>query len=539
MRRFTLIATVLLAIFLYVSPAAAWFFDDTLVVIDDSRYTSKDFKRWWGFWKEEGQELPKTAEFYVDWLLLAREGDRMELASDPSFQRQDRVFLQSRVLLMLKFDAIDSRIKVTDDDIRAHYAKHYVPQWLVQRLDFANEEAALAAWLQLTSGAVTMEELLARTVEAGGPLTTQKNWLRPKGIDPGWSALFQNMAVGDVVDPAEHQGGNMLYHLAEMKTGDDADYAKLRAEMEREVWKEQEGALTQELLADLRRKYEVVVDEERFAKLDVNAPPDSFTDDLIITTNRQNVTEKDFMIIARREMDARPDAAHASFDEKEAKALKYRVLSGILAQNLTNWESMDRHYEEKEPFKWEYDFHLRHKLTTALENRLFASEVTVSEEEIKKHYTDNLPRYTQPALAKLYIIDDTQGPVELIWADVATGKDFAKALKEHVGQEIFGQEVPVNHIDPEIKTVLDRLAPGETSQPFTAKGSQVIVHLIKRVPESPIPMDRLATAIRNRIQREKMNTLRKDYLDVLKSRSKIEIRESEWKAVRKELGGTK
>jgi len=538
MRRITVI-TILLAIFLTVQPAAAWFFDDTLVTIDGQSYTTKDFKRWWGFWREEGQTLPKTPDPYIDWLLLAREGERMELANDPGFQRQVRAFLLSRTLLMLKHDAIDSRVKVTDDDIRAHYAKHYTPRWHVQRLEFPSEEVALTAWVQLEKGTLTMDELLARSVEDGGPVATQKNWLRPVGIDPGWTAIFQQLKAGDMVDPVKHEGGVLIYHLLEVKAGDDEDYASLREEMHTNVRKEQEGALTQELLADLRLKYEVKVDEERIAQIDVNAPPDSFGEDIVISTSKQNVTEKNFMDIARREMVSRPGAAHAAFDEKEAKALKSRVVAGYLAQNLTNWESLDRHYEKKEPFKWEYDFHLHHKLTTALEQRLFTNEVSIGDEELKKYYTDNLSRYTQPALIKLYIVDDTQGPVELLWTDVATGKDFVKALKEHIAAKIVGQEVPISYLDPDVRKVVERLVPGETSQPFTAQGSQVIVHLIGRVPETPIPFERVANVLRGILQREKMDIKRKEYLAVVKSRSQIEVREGKWEAIRKELGGSK
>ena len=122
MQRLTSILILLAALALLpAAPAAAWLFgsDDTLVTIDGTRYSAEDFKRWWQFWKEAEQPLPKTPDPYIDFLLLAREGERMELYAKPDFQRQTRVFLTSRTLLMLKNDAVDSQIKLSDADIKA------------------------------------------------------------------------------------------------------------------------------------------------------------------------------------------------------------------------------------------------------------------------------------------------------------------------------------------------------------------------------------------------------------------------------------
>jgi hypothetical protein len=309
--------------------------------------------------------------------------------------------------------------------------------------------------------------------------------------------------------------------------------------LRRAIWKEQENTLTLQLMADLQKKYEVELNNERIDALDVNAAADSFSDEVLISTSRQNLTEKDFMDIARRDLALRPDIAHAAFDEEEASKLKARVVDGFIAQSLTNWEALDRRYEEKEPFKWEYDFHVAHRLTTELEKRLFVSPATVNDEEVRQYYEGNISRYTQPAMVSLTIIDDTQGPVDQIWRDVMAGMDFSKALREHLGRPVPGQEVPANHLDPEVKAVVDRLAPGDISQPFTAQGSQVLVHLISRTPEKPLPLERVAKAVRDQLVQKKIEEQRQAYLDVLKTRSKIEIRERKWQALRKEMGGTR
>jgi len=539
MRRITLtlIFLVCLAFLPVTQVTAALFGDDTLVSIDGENYSIEDFKHWWKYWNDNDSPLPETPDPYVDWLLLSREAERMDLDKTPEFKRQTRIFLQSRTLLMLKYDAVDSKITVTEADIKTRYTEQYQPLWNVQRLEFKDEKTAIAAWQDLAAGTLLIDDLRTRAAEQGGPVSTVQNWLRPNGTDPDWVTILQKLKVGEAVNPNDYGKGPFLYFLNDKKENDEEDFAKVRADIRRELWKEQENKLTRQLITELREKYKVEVDEERIAALDLNAADDTFTDTAVITTSKQNITEKEFMNVIRKLMISRPAAAHAASDEEVAVTLKNETVYNIIAQSVTNWESLDRHYEEKEPFKWEYEFNFRHRLKLALEQRVFAPEATVSEEEIKQHYEENIALYTQPTLVQLYIIDETQGPIDQIWADIAVGKNFQDVLKEQFGQPIKPQNVPANHLDPEVKEVVDILVDGETSQIFMAQGIRVMVHLVERTPEAPLPLERVKRSISSSLWREKLNQMRSNYLETVKSGSAIDVRQRNWKKIQKELGG--
>ena len=539
MQRITSILILLVCLgFLPVTPVMAGLFgNDTLVSIDGTSYNVDDFKHWWEFWKGEEETLPETPDPYIDWLLLSREAERTALDETPGFKRQTRIFLQSRTLLMLKYEAVDSQINVTDADIKTRYEDEFLPRWLIQRLEFKEERLAMAAWQEISEGTLTVEDLLGRDPEEGGPIDTIENWVRPKQIDPGWTAVFKKVAVGEVVDPNEHDKGRILYILKEQKGGDEEDLARFSENIQKVLWKEQEDILTKALLDKLREKYQVTIDEERLAALDINAADDTFTDAPVITTNKENVSEKQFMAVIGRLRMSRPSAAHAGEDEDKADEYKKETASNIIYQSVTNWEALDRHYEEKEPFKWEYEFNFNHRLVQTLERQLFAPQVNVSEEEIKQYYEKNMGRYTQPTIVKLYIVDETQIPIDLVWADVAVGKNFEEAVKEHYDQPIQPQEAPSNHLDPEVREVVAKLIDGETSQIFTAQGIRVLVHLVERTPEAPLPLERVKQSIRSKIWEEKLNQIRNTYLDKIKSRSEIEVRQRNWEKIQKELGG--
>jgi hypothetical protein len=537
MRRLTPILILLVSVmFLSASPAASRWWNDSLVTINGTPYTNEDFKRWWKFMNDADLALPKTPEPYIDWLLLVREGKSMKLDGDPNFQHKTDVFLKFRSLMMLQQDEIFGRINITDGDLQARYEKFYTPLWLLDRLQFKDEDTAQTARRRLMDGTLTIDELVKLPQEDGGPMEFREDWRRPLGIAKEWADIFRKMEVGEVTEPIKDFDALYVYFLKEKKDGDPQDFDKLKERMRDEVSREMKARLTLELLSKLRTKFDVKVDQQRLADLDLNAPDDTYTDNPIISTNRRNVTEKEFVAVARRDQEARKKANHEGNPETEAEETKNRTVQGIISQNLTDWEALDRHYEEKEPLKWEYEFNINHRLTTALEKRLFASKVTVTAAEIEKEYTENISRYSQPESVDIGLIEDIDGVADRIWAEVAAGKDFFKAARENTEKNAPVESIPFAHLDQSVQDVLDGLAKGETSRPFVSKGHRFIVYLQNRVPSKPIPLERVAESIRSRLLQEKIAQKRKAYLDLLKSGAEISVNESQWKAVQKEIG---
>ena len=521
-------------------PAKAWLFGDSaLVTIDGTEYTAEDFKRWWGFWKEDDMTLPETPEPYIDWLLLAREGRNIELDSDPGFERATKVYVMSRALLKLKYEEVDSQIDVTDAAIRASYDKDYAPRWGLEGMEFKDKAAAAAAWEELESGAVTIASLLERDPESGGPVRTAETWLRPRDLAKAtkWQAIYADLEVGEVVDPDKLGESMVLWYLKEVKQADDEDFAAMREEVSSKLWKEQEISLTRSLIDNLRNKYEVKIDDARLKALDIQADDETFTDATVISSNRQNVSEKDFVAVMRRVLKTRPMLTSALQDEQATQDLKEEAAYNIIAQSVTNWESLDRRYEDREPFKSEYDFNYDHRLTLAVQQRMFSQKVEVAEDEIKQYYEQNKSRYSVPTQVELYIIDETQGPIDQVWADFAAGKSVDKVFQEYFEKPPKMQKVPANHLDPDVKAVVSNLSDGETSSIFTAQGIRVMVHLLKRSPETVIPFERVKDMISQDLQQKKIKSLEKDFLDKIRTNSEIEIDQDEWQDVRKELGG--
>jgi hypothetical protein len=173
----------------------------------------------------------------------------------------------------------------------------------------------------------------------------------------------------------------------------------------------------------------------------------------------------------------------------------------------------------------------------ALEERLFVPEAKVSDEEVRRYYEENQERYMQPPNAIAFIFDETQAPVDQIWAEAVSGKDFRDIVEEHLGEGVSPSLVPLNHLDPEVRGEIEKLSEGETSSVFSYNGRRTIAHLIKRNPSKRIPLQSIGPTIRKRLVEEKIQQLRSDYLAKLKSVSKIVVNDKQWKSIQKELGG--
>ena len=157
--------------------------------------------------------LPETPDPYIDWLLLSREATRMDFPNDPSFKRQMRVFLQSRTLLMVKYDSVDSQIKVTDDDIEKSYEEQFTPRFLVP-----GDHAVLAAVVQNNTDEIleVMVSLQANGFKLDNPSATFQEVIIPpagrKRVEwKGTAQDVESIVPGNIIVPYAEDGCRQSY----------------------------------------------------------------------------------------------------------------------------------------------------------------------------------------------------------------------------------------------------------------------------------------------------------------------------------------
>ena len=98
-------------------------------------------------------------------------------------------------------------------------------------------------------------------------------------------------------------------------------------------------------------------------------------------------------------------------------------------------------------------------------------------------------------------------------------------------------ETPLNHLDPQVRSVVSKLAPGETSQIFEARGARVLVHLVSHTPEQELPLEKVKDSLISGYKRESYDKARATYLEALRKNANVEIDKGNWESLQKELGG--
>ncbi len=513
----------------------AWFWgDSTLVTVNGEKYTSRDFANWWQNWKEEGISFPDTPDSFIDWHLLAREAEQMELYNEPSYRHKIDVFLKARALLMYQGEKIGARLDISESDLKNQYEAKYLPRILLHILYFNDKEKAEAAYRTLSSEQIDFPSFAQQALEGDAKsVFFEEKWTRHAKLNQEWLSVVSKLHPGETAEPFAWSKGYVILRLQEEKGGDDEDFEYFRETVSRELRKIREAQLTFELVEELKKKYKVTVDQQLFDAIDPFGTNEKILDEPFITMDDTVYSVGIFLQHLQKDTKFR---SKYGYDVAEADALKKKALNGVLAQTLTTRGAVDEHYEEKEPLKPLYQFYTKHRLIKELEKRLFRPKVIVSEEEIKTYYEDNPEKFSRPATVSLAVLEDEEKLIAKIHRELIGGGNFEEVATTYYSAGAPVRQMEYKSLHPEVKAVLDGMVAGDVSEPFLVNGHHTIIKLVKRVETVPFPFDHAREQIVGLLDREKYEKVRNAYLAALRANSVISVNGDVWQKIRKEYG---
>jgi hypothetical protein len=515
--------------------AFIWGGDKSLVTIDDMVLSPDDFRHWWENWKEKDTPLPENLDDFIDWQLLAREAEDMELFSQPRFIQKIDTFLKVRGLMMLKAEEVDAKIRISDAQVREVYDRDYFPIWNIAVLGFAERSSAERVMAGLRNGKLTLEEMYAKAGknEKDAPVKYDKKVeLRPKNMPEGWRTVLEAMTEGAYAGPVEFRNNYLVLHLLSRPDFDQADLDKFRPRIFNTLRKIEQGRLSRELIDRLKQKFHVQIDEGLLDALDIQNPQQELLDKVLVTFDKGEFTASVFVNLVKRNLQRVPVKIAGS---EEWKKRKQASLNDLLFQNLTAFEALDRHYEEKEPFKWMYQFYRRHRLIKELESMVFAKDTVPSDEEVRKYYQEHINDYIHPDSVRVAVLQGDDALMDKVWSEISQGADFFKVGKKYFSKEPEVQELRYDHLDESVGEVIGALSPGEVSAPFTVNDNKVMVKLVSKNMREAVPFDQVKKTIAGMLQKKKFQANRDRYLSLLKERSSIKINQKQWKKLHAEL----
>ena len=530
---------LLMALYSIPGASAAWLWGDanTVVTINDEAFSPDDFKHWWALWNEEKNAVPEDPQQFIEWKLVAQEARIMELDQTPTFKRKINVFLKSRSRVQFKYDEVDSRIQpMSEQELKDKYNADYIPIWLVSSLYFDSLEDAEAAHKGVTEGLFTAAELLERKSEDGGPVKVEQNVIRPYNFNKGnnpVAASVEKLEVGEISYPQPLGKGYIILFLKERITDDPVDFNKAKKTVREKTLREKQAELTYELMVRLKKKYDVQIDEELLPKIDVDLTGDILSRP-IVTTSNGNIPV--FLLVK----DLRKEKNYIKgLDAEQLEERKRGLLNGMIMEYLITWESLGRHYEEKSPLKLSYQFYIENRLIKEFENRLVKKQISVTDEEIKEYYDQNIDQYTGHSMVSVALLEDEEELVNKIWGEISIGQDFFIVAKRYFLKTIPVKDVVLEQLSPELAEVVGKLSIGEVSSPFKLGNKYALVKLINLRPAKPQPLARVKKSIGQKLYKEKYNSLRRDYIEKLLAQSDVEVNQRAWARLKKEMAADK
>lgn len=510
-----------------------------LLTINGEEYTNEDFINWWRHWNDKNTlEFPATPSDFIDFQLMVQQGVEMGYDTLPNYQRKLAIFLQVRAMMALKYDEIDSKVAVTDEDLKKYFDDNYSTVWDLQILAFDSESKAQKAYATMLplNGQEAGRMVLADLVGAGvdeKPETYDESKVSaadfPKNKREAWLPVVRKLKVGEVCKPFLSEDNNkyILLRVDKIQPAEEGVFEEKRRKMTEMLNKEKRNILTSNLIASLRKKYNVQINQEllKAVKFDVEYPQE-FLSQVVVSMDGFKVVVYDVIYNVTREKKVRTGIP----DEQ----LKDMVLNSIISQTLINKESLSRGYENRPPLSWTYGFYKQNRLRLEVEAGLM-SGIVPTDQELRNYYDLNVADFTVREKVSYSLLKAGEEVLRNIWVGTLSGGDFTDLAQK------YSLDATIQHQDlvlfpPSVVNELKKLDKGSVSSPFPFDGGFGLLKLYDRSPGKVTPFEQVKAQLVEQLKKVKFEAIKVDYLNKLKSRSKIDINEGVWNALERQYG---
>jgi len=523
--------SILICFLLSASQSQAFFWEKYVIKINDQEYKKEDIKKWWQFWKEPNMTFPENPEPFIEWILLSDEAKRMGLDQEPSYQRKLRTFLEVRSLMQLRYEEVDKKIDLSRENLWKFYLTNYVPRLRIKTLITDNEEEA-KKWREEIKNPEDFEALFKKLEKEGK--AKDFGWERPKTIPQELKEPLLSASAGDILGPLPYKGYYYIIYVEEKHGPDPEDFKTLRQVIAHEYKKKRARELTRDFIAQLRQKYPIQINEAVLENITLEELPPSLAKETVLTIDDQKMSAEAFQQNLKKEAKLRI-GRNKKPSEKQLDTLKRRLINDIIAQTLTSWEAMNRHYE-KDVLKDIYEFYQRTRLVREFEEKIIWPQVKVTDEEVKKYYETHKEDFTKPAQVEMAVIKTKdEALARKIHQRLKRGEDFFEVAKEIQFHGAHPERHNLANLVPEMREIVEKMESGEISPVIKIKEWYCIVKLIKHYPEEVHPFEMVKDSIRKTLAQEKFEGLRNKYVAELKAKSQIEVNEKAWQKLRGEL----
>jgi len=508
------------------------FAGNSLVEINGKRYTGKDFKTWWQFWKDKDTQFPETPDKFINWILLSDEAKAMGLDEEPSYKRKLRIFREVRSILQLRYDEVEKKININPDSLWAFYKKEFSPFYSIKILITDNKSEAFK-WKKILKTKKDFDKYFNQLKKKGK--AKDLGWKRPVGIPEEFKKAVFNYKKDKIYGPILYKKNYYFIMVNDKFAGSKKDYQKIHKNVAYRYKKYMEAKLTRELIDKLKKKYKIEVNWKLINRI---KPFDNLSADLkdkVVIKIEDNILKAEkFKKDLEKEINLR--GLRKRLSEEVIAKVKKNIVNDVISQTLTSIEALNRHYENT-VMKDIYWFYKRNRLIREFENRVIIPKIKITDDELKEYYIKHKKDFTTPELVEIAVIQTHDR--KLIYdafRRIRNGENFFEVAREI---QFHGARPEVRRVDnliKELRIAIEKMREGEVSPVIKYKDWYFIVKLIKKHHKNVHKFETVKKNIKDIIFKKKFNQLENEYIKKLREKSEIKINKKEWENIKKELG---
>ncbi len=212
---------------------------------------------------------------------------------------------------------------------------------------------------------------------------------------------------------------------------------------------------------------------------------------------------------------------------------KRQFLDRYIVKKLLLKEAKKENIEKEKDFEDRLSEIREQLLIESLLKKKLATNLNVSEDEIKKYYETNKDKFKKgPEVDTRQILVKTEKEAKEIRARLEKGEDFTELAKRYsIDPSAKGTGGEIGYhgkgtLLPEYEAVAFKMTKvGQISQPVKSQLGYHIIQLQGTKPASETPYEEVKEFIRQRIGQERQNEVLEKYVTDLKTKAKIAVNE--------------
>jgi len=456
-------------------------------------------------------------------VLLIQEARRVGAEEDPEIKEKRAALKAKRATEGYYADQVTKKVRVTDEEIAAAYAR--LGEGFTARLILVStREQAQRALERVRGGAdfgeVAREVSKGATANRGGDLGI----VRWGGLDPKLEDALWALKTGEVSEPVETDEGWNLIFVVERKAMEPPKLETVRARIETVLARRQARELSTDLLKRLMKESGSTLDAEpvvvALTAPSGQAPPGTT---VVARAGDRPVTLQAALKLVNAE------AAKALPPDKLRRQVGW-LLEAEVFRLLLQKEGLARGYGDTPDVVKAVD-----KLTDGLAleylmGKVVLAKLDVGTEDAEAYYRSHAKDFTEPEALKLSaILVENEDEAKQSMSALEGGKDF-KLLARTVskdpalvssGGEVAGW-VTRGKLDPAVEELAFSLKDGEFGI-AKGKAGYFVVRVDQRRPERLKPFDDVKEQAKEAALHQRATEAAKEWVGKLRALSSIEI----------------